>query len=228
MTARVPNNSAAPLEDRRGVQWAVVDVAYVREHCKRMTAARIAEELGESVARVRGLIYRRGFLRKRDTSKVAAVVSTKMHALPVPVAHDHAKTAAGIATAPEKRATARKSPPADLLAFLQAQRVADAARALGLSRRTALRIRGGYWPTNDAHLLRTWHACQGALAQRAGGWFLRRVYAGGAVRHAGAHWTAPALAPRTGQLVACARTAAGGLLVQTLELPAARFELARA
>ena len=38
--------------------------------------------------------------------------------------------------------------PPDLLAWLRAQSVADAAQALGLSRRTVYRLQGGYWPAD--------------------------------------------------------------------------------
>lgn len=117
------------------------------------------------------------------------------------------------------------SAPPDLLAFVHAQSVTEVARVLGMSRKTAWRLRGNHWPRDTRSVLRAWQSYKGRNAQQQSGWFLRRVYAGGLVRHAGLSWTANGMAVRTGQTVAVARTDANTLLAQTLDLPAERFEL---
>lgn len=115
--------------------------------------------------------------------------------------------------------------PADLQGFVHAHTVAEVARALDMSRKTAWRLRQGNWPQDTRKVLRAWAAFTGLSAQQSG-WFLRRVHAGGVVRHAGRQWAAPALAARTGQTLAAARVSADTLLVQTLHMPAERFTLA--
>ena len=74
-------------------------------------------------------------------------------------------------------------------------------------------------------LLAAWQRYKGRHSVVASGWFLRKVYAGGQVRHAGHAYTATGLAARTGQLLAVSRSADGGLLAQTLDLPAERLSL---
>ena len=117
-------------------------------------------------------------------------------------------------------------PPPDLLAFAQQTPVAQAAQDLGLARKTVYRLRQGYWPSDSRKILSAWAQFRGRTAQQASSWFLRRVHVGGVVRHAGREFTAHGLAARTGELLAVARTAGGGLLVQTLELPTERLPLA--
>ncbi|MBS0401098.1 MAG: hypothetical protein JSS18_01235 [Proteobacteria bacterium] len=102
--------------------------------------------------------------------------------------------------------------------------VTEVARALGMSRRTAHRLRDGYWPRDARGILAYWESFKGRSASQVSSWFLRRVYPGGVVLHAGGHWSAHGLAVRVGQQLAVARSD-GGLLAQTLELPAQRFEL---
>ncbi|CAM3350555.1 hypothetical protein [Paracidovorax anthurii] len=117
-----------------------------------------------------------------------------------------------------------KSPPADLLGFVRDWSVSEASLMLGLGRGTVARLRHGYWPTDPRKIERAWSrykAQRGVMAS----WFLRRVYPGGIVRHAGRAWGGMPLAGRTGQLLAVAREAGGGLVAQTLELPAERLPL---
>lgn len=118
------------------------------------------------------------------------------------------------------------SAPPDLQAFVQSKTVTEVARALGMSRRTAHRLREGYWPRDTRGILAYWEAFKGRSAQQQSGWFLRRVHAGGLVRHAGIEWTATGLATRTGQTLAVARAVGDALLAQTLELPSQRLALA--
>lgn len=116
------------------------------------------------------------------------------------------------------------SAPPDLQAFVRSKTVTEVARALGMSRRTAHRLREGYWPRDTRGILAYWDAYKGRSAQQKSRWFLRRVGANGQVRHAGQGYTCGSLAARTGQTLAVARST-GGLLAQTLELPSQRFEL---
>ena len=117
-------------------------------------------------------------------------------------------------------------PPADLQAFVQTQTVTEVANVLGMSRKSAWRLRSGHWPRDTRSVLGAWEAYKGRSAQQQSNWFLRRVHSGGLVRHAGLDWTAPGLAMRTGQTLAVARAVGQALLAQTLELPPLRLELA--
>ncbi len=115
--------------------------------------------------------------------------------------------------------------PADLRGFVQAQTVTEVARVLDMSRKTAWRLRKDLWPHDMRSVLSAWDAYKGRSTRQQSGWFLRRVHAGGVVRHASMDWVAPALALRADQTLAVARADANTLLVQTLELPAERFTL---
>ncbi|WOI47706.1 hypothetical protein [Acidovorax sp. BLS4] len=109
---------------------------------------------------------------------------------------------------------------------MSALSVAEASLVLGLGRGTVARLRHGYWPADPRKIERAWNrykAQRGVLAS----WFLRRVYPGGIVRHAGRAWGGSPLVDRTGQLLAVARETGGGLVAQTLELPAERLPLAQ-
>lgn len=117
------------------------------------------------------------------------------------------------------------SAPPDLLIFLRELPVREAASALGLSRGTVYNLREGYWPRDPRRILRAWAVYQGRRANRSSGWFLRRVYPGGLVRHAGREWSARDLVVCTGQTVAVARGASAALLAQMLEPPHQRLEL---
>ena len=103
----------------------------------------------------------------------------------------------------------------------------EAARTLGLSKGTIHNLARGYWPADSRKLLAAWQRYKGRHSVVASGWFLRKVYAGGQVRHAGHAYTATGLAARTGQLLAVSRSADGGLLAQTLDLPAERISLSQ-
>ena len=120
------------------------------------------------------------------------------------------------------------SAPADLLAFVRAHSVGEAMQALALSRGTVHRLRHGYWPPDARKITQAWQRYQASRAVVASSWFLRRVRAGGLVRHADADYSAPQLEARTGQLLAVARAGSGALIAQTLELPAQRLHLERA
>ncbi|MBC7215678.1 hypothetical protein [Extensimonas vulgaris] len=113
--------------------------------------------------------------------------------------------------------------PPDLTDFVHAKPLSEAARALNLTRWTIRRLRNGYWPRDAGNILSAW-ACYKAEKAVVTSWFLRRVRAGGVVRHAGAEFGAPYLTSCTGQMVAVARMG-HDLVAQTLELPAQRFTL---
>ena len=115
--------------------------------------------------------------------------------------------------------------PQDLLDFVRAQSVRDAAQDLGLSRGTVHELRKGYWPADPRKIMQAWNRYKGRRSIVASSWFIRRVRPGGAIRHAGHDYTAPRLAARTGQMLAVARASDGTLIAQTLELPAERLPL---
>ena len=121
--------------------------------------------------------------------------------------------------APEKRLYGPASAPADLLNFVRAYAVRDAVAALGLAVGTVHRLRQGYWPADPRKIMEAWSQYKAKRGMEVSSWFLRRVRVGGLVRHAGADYSAPLLAARTGQMLAVARAADGGLLAQTLEMP---------
>lgn len=115
--------------------------------------------------------------------------------------------------------------PLELMDFLRAQSVRDAAQTLGLARGTVHRLVNGYWPSDSRKIMQAWSAYQGRTGVAGTSWFIRRVRAGGVVRHAGQDFTAHELAARTGRLLAVTRLKDGRLLAQTLELPSARMPL---
>lgn len=123
--------------------------------------------------------------------------------------------------APEGRVCA----PPDLAAFLVASTTSEVARALQVSRGTAHRLTNGYWPADARALVAAWDAYRGRSASQRSDWFLRRVYPGGLVRHAGKQWSAPSLDQRIGQTLAVARADGEVLLAQTLEMPPRRLSL---
>ena len=126
---------------------------------------------------------------------------------------------------PKNRSSTPISAPADLLHFVRESGASDVARELGLTRATVYRLRDGYWPSNPANILHAWARYKAGRGS-VDSWFLRRVRAGGVVRHAGQDYSAPGLPARTGQMLAVARAANGSLIAQTLELPAERIALA--
>lgn len=117
------------------------------------------------------------------------------------------------------------SAPADLRGFVQAQTVTEVARVLGMSRKTAWRLRKDLWPRDMRSVLQAWDAHKGLSTQQQSGWFLRRVHVGGIVLHVGRQWTCAGLPARAGQTLAVARVDAQTLLVQTLDLPTERLTL---
>ena len=132
-------------------------------------------------------------------------------------------TSAG--TRPVKGSFGPPSVPVELMDFLRAQSVRETAKALGLARGTVHRLVKGYWPSDSRKIMEAWSRCKGGNSSVASSWFLRRIRPGGTVRHAGRDFTAPRLAARTGQMMAVASSLDGGLLAQTLELPAERLPL---
>ena len=115
--------------------------------------------------------------------------------------------------------------PPDLLHFLRESPLGAATRALGMAHGTVHRLRHGYWPSDPRKIMQAWSRYKGRRSIVASSWFIRRVRPGGTVRHAGQDYTAPRLAARTGQMLAVARSSDGGLIAQTLELPAERIPL---
>lgn len=132
-------------------------------------------------------------------------------------------TSAGVEV--KNASEAQISAPADLRGFVQAQTVTEVARVLGMSRKTAWRLRKDQWPRDLRSVLTAWDAHKGLSTQQQSGWFLRRVHVGGVVLHVGRRWTSAGLPARAGQTLAVARVDAQTLLVQTLDLPSARFTL---
>ena len=122
-------------------------------------------------------------------------------------------------------ASARNSPPAELLAVVRDGSVRQAADALRLSVGLIHQLRAGYWPDDPRRILRAWAAYRGRTARVESSWFLRRVRAGGVVPHAGRRWSGVGLQQHVGELVAVSRMPDGALLAQTLELPAQRLPL---
>jgi hypothetical protein len=115
--------------------------------------------------------------------------------------------------------------PTDLLVFLRGTPTRQAAVDLGLAKGTIHRLSHGYWPDDPRKIMRAWSAYKAARGVVASGWFLRRVYPGGVIRHARHQYTAAVLPARVGQLLAVSCAAGGGLLAQTLDLPAERLAL---
>lgn len=127
---------------------------------------------------------------------------------------------------PKKRTARRKSAPPEILELIHSMSVRDAAATLGLSSGTIQRIRRGYWPRDDRSLMRAWTRYQGHIATPGSAWFMRRVYGGGTVRHAGRRWVAAGLAAHVLRQVNVARTEDGhALLAQTITRPVERFVL---
>lgn len=124
-----------------------------------------------------------------------------------------------------KRPSGPPAAPPDLQAFVCSLPVSDVVRALGLAAGTISRLRHGYWPADSRKIIKAWDGYRASRGVVASSWFLRRVRPGGLVCHAGRHYTALQLCARTGQLLAVAREEAGGLVAQTLELPAMRLPL---
>lgn len=121
-----------------------------------------------------------------------------------------------------------QSQPADLAAFVRSHSNRAVAAVLGVGQGTVTRLKQGYWPADSRKIVQAWSAYKGRNVQLSTSWFMRRVAADGGLHHGGKRYQALQLAGRAGELLAVARAAEGGLLAQTLELPAERFVLARA
>lgn len=117
-----------------------------------------------------------------------------------------------------------KYQPPDLAAFVRSNSNRAVAAVLGVGQGTVTRLKQGYWPADSRKIARAWDAYKGRSVARATSWFIRRVAPDG-LRHGGKLYVAPQLAGRAGELLAVARAADGGLLAQSLELPAERFTL---
>ena len=119
--------------------------------------------------------------------------------------------------------------PPDLRAFLRNRSVTEIAELLQLGKGTASRIKRGIYPHAPTKLLKRWAVVRAAGAVPVGTWALRRVMADASV-HAAVLWggmlySGAGLLGMQGRQVAVAPTANGGLLAQTLDLPAERLPL---
>ena len=119
--------------------------------------------------------------------------------------------------------------PPDLRAFLRNRSVTEIADFLQLGKGTASRIKRGIYPHAPTKLLKRWAVVRAAGAVPVGTWALRRVMADASV-HAAVLWggmlySGAGLLGMQGRQVAVAPTANGGLLAQTLDLPAERLPL---
>ena len=117
------------------------------------------------------------------------------------------------------------APPDDLVTFVRALPVSEAVKVLRLGTGTVHRLRHGYWPKDPRKIIAAWERYQAKRGVAASSWFLRRIRPGGFIRHAGRRYTAHLLVTRTGQMLAVSRAADGGLIAQTLEMPAQRLAL---
>lgn len=113
----------------------------------------------------------------------------------------------------KKRAEGRLNAPADLREFLRTRPVRQAAAALGLSHGLAHQLSRGYWPEDPARIMQAWRGYQCRLAsQTAPIRAVRRVYAGGSVRHAGRHFCSPGLCGHEGSMVGICRAQDGQIM----------------
>ena len=119
--------------------------------------------------------------------------------------------------------------PPGLREFLRSRSVAEIAKLMQLGKGTASRIKRGIYPHAPTKLLKRWAVVRAAGAVPVGTWALRRVMADASV-HAAVLWggmlySGAGLLGMQGRQVAVAPTANGGLLAQTLDLPAERLPL---
>ncbi len=222
------NTPSVSPKNNESKPWAACDITYVREHYADCSAREIANDLGESVGRVQGLLKRLG-LRKKDTaSKKIPAKRRKPKEQIVPLRATSADcTQVGTTPYPTplERPSGPSSAPSDLLAFVRSQPVSSARRALQLSTGTIHRLRHGYWPSDSRKIIEAWEGHKARRGVVVSAWFLRRVRPGGLIRHAGRNYGAHQLAVRTGEMLAVSRAADGGLIAQTLEMPAQRLAL---
>ena len=140
----------------------------------------------------------------------------------------HAGDTSGAGAAPKPLAGLSCLSP-DLRAFLRNRSVTEIAELLQLGKGTASRIKRGIYPHAPTKLLKRWAVVRAAGAVPVGTWALRRVMADASV-HAAVLWggmlySGAGLLGMQGRQVAVAPTANGGLLAQTLDLPAERLPL---
>lgn len=94
---------------------------------------------------------------------------------------------------------------------------------------TASRIKRGIYPHAPHKLLKRWESVQASGAVPVGAWALRRVLADAMVHAAllydGALYSGAGLQGMQGRQLAVTRTANGGLLAQTLDIPPERLQL---
>ena len=210
--------------------WPVCDIAYVRDQYADCTARVIAGDLKVPVRRVQKLVQRLELHKRNvvgDEQQSNNSKTMAMNDLDRPASRANGAVSTCASPSGSDRSYGPDSMPADLLEFVRAQSVRDAANALRLSLGTVHRLVKGYWPADPRKILQAWTAHKGRAGRIASSWFLRRVRTGGMVSHAGQQWSAPGLATRTGQLLAVARADDGALLAQTLDLPAERLQLAQ-
>lgn len=119
--------------------------------------------------------------------------------------------------------------PADLRAFLRNRSVTEIAEVLQLGKGTASRIKRDIYPHAPNKLLKRWEVARAAGTVPVGTWVLRRVMADATAHQAvlfdGTLYSGAGLLGMRGRQIAVARTADGGLLAQTLDLPAQRVPL---
>lgn len=121
------------------------------------------------------------------------------------------------------------SVPPDLREFLRNHTVTEVAELLRIGKGTASRIKRGIYPHAPTTLIRRWEALRVDGAVQVGTWALRRVMACAAVHEAvlwgGVLYSGAGLHGMRGRQIAVAPMADGGLLAQTMDLPAQRFAL---
>lgn len=207
-------------------RWATADIDYVRQRYLNSTPRQIAEDLGEPIGRVRNLVYRlRGGGHKVFDGKPANANSVQIVS-EAPASALSGQIGTSACAEVKNMPEAVFNMPEDLRGFVRCKPVREVARALRISPTAAWRLSKDVWPSDARSVLRAWDTYKGRNTQQQSGWFIRRVHAGGVVRHAGLEWVAPGLRARADQVLAVARVDANTLLVQTLDMPSERFTLA--
>lgn len=211
-----------------GQRWTAAEITYVLEQYPARSARQIADDLNTPAPAVRRLLKRLKMCAQGAQSNTRASVRSKhpkMNDFDGAAGADRAQVATSMPLRPLEAASARNSPPAELLAVVRDGSVRQAADALRLSVGLIHQLRAGYWPDDPRRILRAWATYRGRTGRVESSWFLRRVRAGGVVPHAGRRWSGVGLQQHVGELVAVARMPDGALLAQTLELPAQRLPL---
>lgn len=218
MTAIPPTHA----EDQR---WTVAEITYVLEQRSVLSVRQIAGSLNVPARSVSRLLKR---LEQRDQAKNHSSVrikTPKKNDFDKGLSVDRDEVATSIPAQTKKPVSGLKSPPADLMRFVQEGSVRDVAASLRLSLGAVHQLRHGYWPEDSRRLLRAWSEYKGRTGRVASSWFLRRVRSDGCIAHRGQVWTGIGLGQCVGALVAVACMPDGALLAQTLTLPAQRMPL---